>query len=89
MHTQRGLGPFRGIRNKEHDMAEYYMEVGKRKTKVILSSVSRCFEIGRMLEQRLGRRVDLGTPMLVTKEFYETEPLNRADRACKILDLVL
>lgn len=69
-------------------MAEYYIEVGKRKTKVLLSSVSRCFEIGRMLEQRLGRRVDLGTPMLVTNEFYETEPHNRADRACKILNLI-
>jgi hypothetical protein len=70
-------------------MAEYYIEIGKRKTKVILASVSRCLEIGCMLEQRLGRRVDLGTPMLVTNEFYENEPLNRADRACKILDLVL
>jgi hypothetical protein len=68
---------------------EYYIEVGKRKTKIVLASVSRCFDIGRMLEQRLGRRVDLGTPMLVTKEFYETEPRNRAHRACKILDLVL
>jgi hypothetical protein len=68
---------------------EYYIEVGKRKTKIKLVSVTRCFEIGRMLEQRLGRRVDLGTPMLVTKEFYETEPRNRAHRACKILGLVL
>ena len=88
MHT-RGLGPFSGIRNKEHDMAEYYIEVGKRKTKIKLASVTRCFEIGRMLEQRLGRRVDLGTPMLVTNEVYETEPLNRAYRAVKILDLIL
>jgi len=69
-------------------MADYYIEVGKRKTRVIFGSVSRCFEVGSKLEQRLGRKVDLGTPTLVTSEFYETEPQNRANRACKILDLI-
>jgi hypothetical protein len=67
----------------------YYIEIGKRKTKVLLPSVTRCLEIGQMLEQHLGRKVDLGMPMLVTNEFYETEPRDRVARACKILDLVL
>ena len=67
----------------------YYIEIGKRKTKVELASFSRCLEVGRMLERHLGRKVDLGMPMLVTNEFYETEPRNRADRAVKILDLIL
>lgn len=67
----------------------YYIEIGKRKTQVLMPSVTRCSEIGQMLVRRLGRKVDLGMPMLVTNEFYETEPRNRADRAVKILDLIL
>jgi hypothetical protein len=66
----------------------YYIEVGKRKTRIALSSMTRCAEVSENLAHKLGRKVVLGTPQLITAEFYETEPRNRADRACKILDLI-
>jgi len=66
----------------------YYIEVGKRKTRIVLTSMTRCAVVSEKLEHKLGRKVVLGTPQLITAEFYETEPRNRADRACKILDLI-
>lgn len=67
----------------------YYIEVGKRKTRVALGSMTRCAEISEKLAHKLGRKVVLGSPQLITAEFYESDYPRRADRAVKILDLVI
>jgi len=66
----------------------YYITVGKRKTAVIMASAEQCYGMIAELEHKLGRTVQAGVPKLITNEFYETEKMNRADRACKILDLI-
>lgn len=67
----------------------YYIEIGKRKTRVVLGSMTRCAEVSENLAHKLGRKVVLGSPRLVTAEFYETDNPRRRARAHKILDLIL
>jgi hypothetical protein len=70
-------------------MPQYYIEVGKRKTGIVLGSAVRCYEIIGKLEHKLGRRIEATAPKLVDDSFWESENPERADRACKILDLIM
>jgi hypothetical protein len=67
----------------------YYITVGKRKTTIELGSVTRCYEISRMLEHRLGRKVTDGIVRRATTEYLESRPMKDSDNAVRILNLIL
>ncbi len=66
----------------------YYIEVGKRKTRVLTGSLKHSFSMCEKLQARFGRKVVTGLPKLVTGQFYESEKANREARAVKILALL-
>ena len=64
----------------------YYIEIGKRKTRVKLSSVERCYTVVAQLERKLGRKVPHSVAKFCCK-LRRTEAEARA--AVRIVTLVL
>lgn len=70
-------------------MSLYYITVGKRKTRIALRSISRCFEVSNLLNNKLSRDAVVGLPEEVPTDFWQSRPANEAARAAKILTLIL